>query len=193
MMKHVLPGKSEKQQVWRALAFLCALLLLCSLSMFLFTSTVSAASSHPTAFSRNHVSQWMPTGKFWRLTITFVPLSGDFQGSRQGQVEVSLMTFRPGGKLTATFPGSSSGSPPTLPPAIDGTWLMTGPNAFHYQFKDPIFTGSTMVAYIQVQVDASLLSPTTYVAGGVGIAYAVATDRPLPGQYNVTSTVAIAA
>ena len=70
---------------------------------------------------------------------------------------------------------------------------MTGPNAFHYQFKDPIFTGSTMVAYIQVQVDASLLSPTTYVAGGVGIAYAVATDRPLPGQYNVTSTVAIAA
>jgi hypothetical protein len=69
---------------------------------------------------------------------------------------------------------------------------MTGPNAFHYQFKEPISQGSKMVAYVQVQINAVLTSATTFEAGGVGVGYSMATGLPLPGQYNVTATTALA-
>lgn len=192
MMKSLLPGKKEKPRPLRVLFLPLVFLLLLSLGVFVFTSTASAASSHRIASSQGQVSQWMPTGKHWKLAVTFVTLSDGFQGSRQGQIESSMMTFLPDGRLTATFPGPSPNAPPTLPPAIDGAWFMTGPSAFHYRFKDPIFAGGKMVVYVQVQINASLVSPTAFVAGGVGVAYSVATGLPIPGQYNVTSTVAVA-
>ena len=43
---------------------------------------------------------------------------------------------------------------------------------------------------IQVTVNALLTSPTTYVAGGIGITYAAKSNQPLPGQYNVSQTIA---
>ena len=43
---------------------------------------------------------------------------------------------------------------------------------------------------IQVTVNALLTSPTTYVAGGIGIAYVTKSNQPLPGQYNVSQTIA---
>jgi hypothetical protein len=192
MTKQVVEEK-EKKRLFRLLFLPLLALLLLSLGVFVFTNTASAANSHQTKSSQGQVSQWTPTGKLWKLTVTFVTLGQGFQGSRDGQVESSLMTFLPGGRLTATFPGASPDTPPTLPPAIDGAWFMTGPSAFHYRFKDPILAGGKLVAYVQVQINASLVSPTAYVAGGVGVAYSVATGLPIPGQYNVTSTVAIAA
>lgn len=192
MTKQVGTEKREKKRLLQMLFLPLIALLLLSLAVFIFTNTASVASSHQREPSLSQVSQWTPTGKFWKLSVTFIPLGQGFQGSRDGQGESSLMTFLPGGKLTATFPGVSPDAPPTLPPAIDGAWFMTGPSAFHYRFKDPILAGGKMVAYVQVQINASLVGPTAYVAGGVGVAYSVATGLPIPGQYNVTSTVAVA-
>src|SRR5262249_13412544 len=95
------------------------------------------------------------------------------------------------GSLTATFPGATVSAPPTLPPAIDGSWCMTGTNAFRYQFKDLILHEGKIVAYVATHIDANLTSKTTFEAGGVGIAYSAATGQPLPAQYNVTRTIAV--
>jgi len=152
------------------------LLLLTLLSMFLTDDAVAAT---PPA-SRAVKTQWTPTGVTWTLTVTFL------SGSRQGQSEISLMTFLPNGQLIATFPNSS------LLPAIDGQWQMTAPNAFRYRFRDPLMQNGEMVAFVQVQVDACLTSQTTYEAGGVGVTYAAATGQPIAGQDGVTYTAASA-
>lgn len=192
MIQAVFLRKGGKRHVLRVLLFSLVAMLLLALSVFVFTHVTSASNAHQAPSSPGHAAQWQPTGKWWKLTVSFVTMGEGFHGSRQGQVEDSLMTFLPGGRLTATFPASSPGASPLLPPAIDGTWFMTGPNAFHYQFKDPIIAGGTMIAYIQVQINASLVTPTAFVAGGIGVAYSVATGLPIAGQYNITSTVATA-
>jgi len=130
------------------------------------------------------MSLWTPTGVVWKLTVTFLT------GSRHGQSEQSVMTFSRDGSLTATFPGTNASAPPTLPPAIDGSWCMTGINAFHYQFKDPILHANKMVAYVAVHIEASRTSKTTFEAGGVEIAYSTSSGQPIPGQYGVTQTFA---
>lgn len=127
-------------------------------------------------------SQWTPIGT-WKLTVSFLT------GPRKGQSEASVMTFLPGGGLTATFPGSR----PVLPPAIDGRWCMTGFNAFHYQFKEPlIMKGDTLILYVATSINAYITSKTTFDAGGIGVAYSALTGKPVPGQYNVTVTSASA-
>lgn len=98
------------------------------------------------------------------------------------------MTFFANGRLTATFPGAV----PPMQPAIDGKWCMTGPSTFRYQFKELITQDGKIVAYVAPHIDAYLTSATTFEAGGVGVAYSVATGQPLPGQYNVTETWATA-
>lgn len=134
----------------------------------------------------SHLSQPSPIGKVWKLKVIFL------SGPRQGQSELSIMTFLPDGRLTATFPGPLPGSPATLPPAVDGKWCMTGPSIFRYQFKDPIMSNGRMVAYVLPRVNAYLTSATTYEGGSVGVAYSVATGLPIPGQYGVTQTLAVA-
>ena len=114
-------------------------------------------------------SDWSPIGGVWHLTVTFL------KGSRQGQSEISDMTFLPTGKLTATFPGPTPSSPPTLPPAVDGHWCMVSPNVFEYGFKDQILVNGQLVAYVQTHIYANLTSASTYEAGGVGVGYAAAT------------------
>jgi hypothetical protein len=127
-------------------------------------------------------------GHTWDLTVSFQ------EGSRAGQSERSLMTFARNGTLTATFPGATPADPPTLPPAIDGFWCMTGGNTFFYQFKDPIRQGNTMVAYIAVHIEAYLTSATTYEGVGFGVGYSAtgSASQPLPGQYGRTLTTATA-
>lgn len=192
MVQAVFLREGGKRHVWRVLFLSLLAMLLLALRVFAFMTPTVASNTHQAPSLPGHAAQWHPTGKQWKLTVSFVTMGEGFHGSRQGQVEDSLMTFLADGRLTATFPASSPGAPPLLPPAIDGMWFMTGPNAFHYQFKDPIVAGGTMIAYIQVQINASLLSPTAFVAGGIGIAYSVATGLPIAGQYNITSTVATA-
>ncbi len=102
------------------------------------------------------------------------------------------MTFSAGGKLTATFPAATPGVPDVLPPAIDGRWCAIGTTTFAYAFKDPIMQGSRMIAYVQTAITATMTSATTYSADGVGVGYAAATAMPLPGQYGITKTTAVA-
>lgn len=132
-------------------------------------------------------SRWTPVGVRWKLTVTFV------NGKRQGEIEPSIMVFLPDGTLTATFPGPTPDSPPAQPPAIDGSWCMVGQNAFAYQFREPLYQGKRLVAYVQVHINAQLTSPTTYVGGGVGMVYQAGTDAPIPLQGGVTTTVAVKA
>lgn len=192
MLRQVFAREQEKKQMACHLVLLLTSLLLLFVSAFVSTRAVSAASVPPGASFSGHPSSWRPIGT-WKLTVTFVTLNDGFQGSRQGQVESSLMTFLPNGRLTASLPGSSSASSHPLPPVINGAWYMTGLNLFHYHFQEPLFTEGKMVAYVQVQTNATLVSPTAYVAGGVGVAYSASTGRPIAGQYNVTSTVAVPA
>lgn len=126
-------------------------------------------------------SPWSPVGKIWHLTVTFL------SGPRQGQSEIQLMTFLPDGTLTTTFPGVTPSAPPTLPPGKDGHWCFTGQNTFHYMFHDLLGQG----IYVQPSISAYLTSPTHYEAGGVGVAYDKA-GHPIPGQYGVTQTIAVA-
>ena len=128
---------------------------------------------------------WSPTGVVWKLTVTFL------SGSRQGQSEHSVMTFARDGSLTAMFPGVTPDAPALLPPAIDGSWCMTGVQTFRYQFKEPIVENGRMVAYVATHIEALHTSKTTFEAGGFGSAYAIATGQPLPGQYNITQTFAV--
>lgn len=102
------------------------------------------------------------------------------------------MTFSADGKLTATFPAATPGAPDVLPPAVDGRWCATGATTFVYTFKDPIMQGGHMIAYVQTAITATMTSTTTYNADGVGVGYAAATVMPLPGQYGVTKTTAVA-
>ncbi|HEU5381893.1 MAG TPA: hypothetical protein VFV38_41255 [Ktedonobacteraceae bacterium] len=149
------------------------------------SSLASASTTQCLTSSLPQLSPWTPTGVVWKLTVTFLA------GSRHGQSEQSVMTFLRDGSLTATFPGTSASAPPTLPPAIDGSWCMTGINAFHYQFKDPILRAGKMVAYVAVHIEASRTSRTTFEAGGVGVAYSASSGQPIPGQYGVTQTFAV--
>lgn len=88
------------------------ILLLTVLSL-LVTENAGAAVTPSTPHGVK--TRWTPTGMTWTLSVTFL------SGSRQGQSEVSLMTFLPNGQLTATFPQTSQ------LPAIDGHWQMTAP------------------------------------------------------------------
>jgi hypothetical protein len=141
-------------------------------------------------FQRQEISRHAPWSsanqKAWKLIVSFLV------GSRQGQQETSYMTFSPDGKLTATFPSATPGALDALPPAIDGKWCATGATMFAYEFRDPIMAGGHMVAYVQTALSATMTSATTYRADGVGVAYSTKTAMPLPGQYNVTRTVAVA-
>jgi hypothetical protein len=183
--------KRTKRLVRVGILFLIVLLV-GAFGVVFATHAASAANTQRSVHLQGQAS-WSPIGKVWTLTVTFVPLSGDFHGSRQGQTERSLMTFLPSGGLTATFPGSTPDAPPLQPPAMSGSWTMGGANAFGYQFQEPLLASGKMVAYVQVRIHASLISPTAFVAGGIGVAYSLATGLPIPGQYNVSSTTAVAA
>ncbi len=157
------------------------------------TSLAVAQPSTPVPTARDQPScptqlaKWSPANqKAWKLIVSFLV------GSRQGQQETSYMTFSPDGKLTATFPSATPGAPDALPPAIDGKWCATGATMFAYEFRDPIMAGGHMVAYVQTALSATMTSATTYRADGVGVAYSTKTAMPLPGQYNVPRTVAVA-
>jgi hypothetical protein len=149
------------------------------------TVPVGVSAPQCRASSLTERSSWTPGGVVWKLTVAFLI------GSRSGQTERSVMTFARDGSLTATFPGATARTPATLPPAIDGTWCMTGANAFRYQFHDPIMRAGKMVAYVATHIEANLTSRTTFEAGGIGIAYTTATGLPIPTQYNVTQTFAV--
>jgi hypothetical protein len=150
--------------------------------------TAFAAREQPGNGSHLRGVHWTPMGRQWLLTVTFVALPAPFEGSRSGTHETSVMTFLPDGRLTATFPGPTPDAPPTLPPGVDGLWSMTGPATFRYRFRDPV----SPTAYVQVDSSASLISPTAFLAGGVGVLCSTFTGMPVNERYNVTSTVAIA-
>lgn len=156
---------SKKLGVWGSL-----LLLLTLIGM---TGVGSASAATTSAAHGPDETHWTPVGVTWNLTVQFL------SGSRQGQTESSIMTFLPNGRLTATFPNS------TLLPAIDGRWYFTSTNAFHYSFRDQLTSEGI---YVLVQLNAYLTSKTTYEAGGVGVAYSIATNQPV--GYNVTQTSA---
>jgi len=99
------------------------------------------------------------------------------------------MTFACNGSLTASFPGAAPGDPAILPPTSDGQWEMTGPHAFRYAFRETLGQGTSAIS-VHVTVDAVLTGPTAYVAGGIGVIYIAKNNQPLPGQYNVSQTVA---
>ena len=140
----------------------------------------AAAATATTTPPSKPTPSFTPVGVTWTLTVSFL------NGSRQGQSEISVMTFQPDGSLTATFPGSG------LLPAINGEWQMTGRDTFHYSFIEHLVQNGQMVASLRVAIDAYLTSAQTYVAGGVGVAYSATTHQPLPGLYNVTKTTATA-
>lgn len=178
------PGKRLS---WKRMSLLALLggLLLC-IAVPALTRTAAAA---PVQSEHTDKHTCRPCGKVWKLVVTAA------DGNRQGQHWPAMMTFNPNGSMTATFPGASPDDPPAQPSAFDGQWWMTGASTFHYRFRDPIYTdGLTgqMVAYVQVEQDAYLTSSTTFVSGGVGVAYAVSTGLPIAGQYGVTSTTAVA-
>lgn len=143
-------------------------------------------TSRVQACSTAQQGQWSPIGVTWKLAVSFL------DGARKGQSEQSIMTFLPSGQLTATFPGPTPTSRPTLPPAVDGRWCVTGPNTFAYVFKDPILQNGVMVAYVQPAISATLVGAKEYTGDGVGVAYSNLTGMPLMGQYGVTHTVALA-
>lgn len=195
-------SEQQKDKSWRSFfrivahaltvtLFLVALAGCASTTQPSFTRKATALPTMTTTtpcsfFPSVQETSWSPIGSVWKLTVFFL------SGSRQGQSEQSLMTFSPDGSLMATFPGATASAPPALPPAVDGSWCMTGINAFRYQFKDLILHSGKIVAYVATHIDANLTSKTTFEAGGVGIAYAAATGQPLPAQYGVTRTVAVA-
>jgi hypothetical protein len=150
------------------------------------SSTLAPTASSAQAACSTQVARWSPVGKKWKLTVTFK------YGPRAGQSELSYMTFLPDGTLTATFPSPTQGQPDILPPARDGRWCATGPAMFAYMFKDPILQSGKMIAYVQPAISARMTSATTYTGDGVGVAYETATGMPLPGQYGVTQTTAVA-
>ena len=162
-------------------AFLGGILLgmLLLSTVLIWTTRISAATTQ-TIVNPLTLDPWTPVGRTWTLTVNFLT------GSRQGQSEVSLMTFQQDEHLTATFPHSDQ------LPAIDGRWSMSGPHTFHYRFRDLLMQNGHLFGYVQVQVDAYLTSQDSYIAGGVGVAYSSATGKPLPGGYNITQTVATA-
>lgn len=190
--EHTQPERLHKRH-WQltSICSLAILLLVAVATLAGMKRATSAASTraliaHPAASNPScaqPASSWTPTGRQWRLLVTFLA------GPRQGQTEVSLMTFACDGTLTASFPGATPADPPALPPTSDGQWEMTSPRAFHYQFRESLGQGATAMV-IQVTVNALLTSPTTYVAGGIGIAYGTKSNQPLPGQYNVSQTIA---
>lgn len=145
----------------------------------IWTARTSAATTQTTV-NPLILDHWTPVGHTWTLTVSFLT------GSRQGQSEISLMTFQQDERLTATFPHSDQ------LPAIDGRWSMSGPHTFHYRFRDLLMQNGYLFGYVQVQIDAYLTSQDTYVAGGVGVIYSSATGKPLPEGYNITQTVATA-
>lgn len=139
------------------------------------------------------VSQWSPVGKRWTLTVKFLSGSrANPQPDGQPASELSVMTFAADGSLTATFPGATLGAPSMLPPAVDGHWCWTSANTFHYGFRDIQMNGQTAVAYVQTQIGATMTSATIYQAGGVGVAYDAKTNKPIPQQFGVTQTIAVA-
>ena len=190
--EHTQPERLHKRH-WQ-LASICSLAILLLVAVAALVGmkrTTSAASTRsliahpatPNPSCAQPASSWTPIGVQWRLLVTFLV------GPRQGQTEVSLMTFACDGTLTASFPGATPADPPVLPPTSDGQWEMTSSHAFRYQFRESLGQGATAMV-IQVTVNALLTSPTTYVAGGIGIAYVTKSNQPLPGQYNVSQTTA---
>ena len=159
---------------WRATVLMCVCLP--ALALFSLAGPNQAAAA--TVSTTRPSPPFTPVGTTWTLTVRFL------SGSRQGQSETSLMTFRPDGSLTATFPNSN------LVAAIDGHWYMTGTGTFHYHFKEPLMQDGQIIAYILVNIDAYMSSTQAYTAAGVGVTYSAATGLPLAGQYNATLTLA---
>lgn len=189
------PQAAKPRYLPLSVAFAVLTLLIGTGAFFLGLSRSQAGNTHPAAApattftgqcAASVVSPWTPVGKQWTLTVNFL------DGSRKGQSEQSIMTFGRDGSLTATFPGKTPNDPPTLPPVVDGHWCMTAPNAFHYQFRDLIQQNGQTVAYVQTQISADMTSAISYIAGGIGMAYAAQSGQPLPSQYGLTQTIAIA-
>jgi hypothetical protein len=186
----LLPGNRKHSRLFAAALFLGLIIVLAACGTSGPASRVTTPHPTPSPTSGAQVScstaqqgQWTPVGVTWKLTVSFV------DGARKGQSEQSIMTFLPSGQLTATFPGPTPASPPTLPPAVDGRWCVTGSNTFAYTFKDPIMQNGVMVAYVQPAINAKMMSAKEYIGDGVGVAYSAMTGMPL-GQYGVTHTVA---
>lgn len=155
-----------------------------------FAPTVSAAPAQPQRTSVLSCiplsdTQFTPVGVTWKLTVYWLT------GQRAGHSETSLMTFQPGGSLTATFPGATPLDPPTLPPATDGKWCMTGMDTFSYSFHDNVMQNGKLIGYVLPKVNAHLLNKKTYEAGGVGVLYLYQAGKLVPsGQSAVTRTAA---
>lgn len=184
--------QTARHRWWLAPVCLLAVLLLLA-TAFVTGMKIATASggsrsitTHATttnALCPMSASSWTPTGVKWRLRVTFLI------GPRQGQTEVSLMTFACNGTLTEAFPSAVPGDPAILTPTSDGQWEMTGPRAFRYAFRETLGQGTSAIS-VHVTVDAVLTGPTAYVAGGIGVVYTAKNNQPLPGQYNVSQTVA---
>ncbi len=189
------PQMAKPRYLLLSIAFAVLTLLVATGTFFLGLSRSQSGNTHPATAptmtftgqcASNVISTWTPVDTTWKLTVQFL------NGSRQGQSEQSIMTFRHDGSLTATFPSQTPSDPPTLPPAVDGHWCMTAPNAFHYQFRDLMQQNGRTVAYVQTQISADMTSATSYIAGGIGMAYSAQSGQPLPGQYGLTRTLATA-